>query len=160
MADKGKGKPGSRSSMRGPRQLDSGFDASPGGADLPAVTDGASRFGNGKKGGPKNIQETKAWKDSVGGVQRFWGNYVNTLKTAFKRMDRRQQEDLITRMSQIMTIGTAIITMNVWYYFMPQQVRVITPPIVLFGCWWIGTKIVGPSMIARFDHFLNPEPEE
>jgi hypothetical protein len=155
MADKGKGKP--RSSMRGARQLDDGFDASPNAPDLPAVSDGGSRFGNGKKGGPKNIQETKAWKESVGGVQRFWGNYVNTLKTAFKRMDRRQQEDLITRVSQIITVGTAIITMSAWYWFMPQQIRVIALPIVIVGSWWVGTKIVGPSMIARFDSHLHPE---
>ena len=157
MVDKGKGKPGSKSSFRGARQLDDGFDASPN-SDLPAVSDTASRFGNGKKtGGPKNIQETKAWKESIGGVQRFWGNYINTLKTAFRRMDRRQQEELITRVSQIITVGTAIITMSAWYWFMPQQIRVIALPLVIVGSWWVGTKIVGPSMIARFDSHLNPE---
>lgn len=107
--------------------------------------------------GPKNIQETKAWKDGVGGLQRFWSNYLNSLKTAFQRLDRRGQEELIIRMCQIMTVGAAIITTSIWYYFMPPNVRVLILPVVLVGAWWLGTKIVGPSMIDRFDVHMHPE---
>lgn len=107
--------------------------------------------------GPRNIQETKAWKDGVGGLGRFWGNYVNSLKVAFQRLDRRGQEELIIRMCQIMTVGAAIITTSIWYYFMPANVRVLILPVVLVGAWWLGTKIVGPSMIARFDDHMHPE---
>jgi len=107
------------------------------------------------KGG-REVKDSRLFKDSVGGVQRFWFNYTNSLRIHFQRLDRRGQEDLITRMSQILTVGAAVVTTYIWYWMMPLPVRVIVLPVLLFGSWWVGTKIVGPSMIDRFSHLLHP----
>ena len=107
----------------------------------------------------QKIKESRAWQDGMGGITRFWNNYVNALKMAFNRLDRVGQEDLIMRGSQIVTVGAAIITTYIWYWFMPQGIRVIVLPIVLIGSWWLGTRVVAPSMIERFDSHLHPRED-
>ncbi len=87
-----------------PNNFDSSFGTQPGDGlepdqDLPApVRRGA------KNQKPRNIRETRVWKEAADSVRRFWGNYVNALKIAFNRFDRRGQEELIIRLSQIMTL--------------------------------------------------------
>ncbi|HEY9772299.1 MAG TPA: hypothetical protein V6C81_00660 [Planktothrix sp.] len=153
MFGKGKDSVRGKSRPRPSQRADDGFDASPENTDLSLVQDN----GNGQK--PKNIMETKAWKESAGGARRFWHNYLNTLSTAFNRMSRPEQEQLITRISQIVAIGTAVITMNAWYWFLPQQVRVVALPAIVVASWFVGTKVMAPAMIARFEKHMKP-PEE
>lgn len=143
LRDGGRGRKPVRSAQQAD---DTGFDASPQG-DLSTTE---------PKAKPKNIQETKLWKDGTGGARRFWSNYLTLLSTAFKRLTRRGQEELIIRVSTIVSVGTAIITLNAWYWFLPQFVRVLALPVVAVGSWWLGTRIVGPSMIERFASHLNP----
>ena len=126
-----------------------GFDASPNAPDSLPVPFKSPR--------PKSVMDTKIWKESMGGAGRFWFNYTNTLKTAFNRMDRRQQEELVTRMSQIITVGAAVVTTYVWYWFMPQVVRVFVLPVVLVGSWWVGTRIVAPNVIQRLESHMHPD---
>jgi hypothetical protein len=155
-----RGKDGGRSKQpkSGARRFDDGFDASPN--DLRTVEDAGKNGLRKTSGKPKNIMETKAWQESTGGARRFWHNYVNNLSTHFQRMNRKGQEELITRLSQIISIGTAVITMSAWYWFLPQGFRVIALPIIIVGSWWVGTRIVAPAMIARFEKYLNKDDDD
>jgi hypothetical protein len=121
------------------------IDASPGNASL----DAPAR--------PKNIRETKAWQDGSAGVKKMWWNYKQTLSESFKRMGRAQQEQLITQLSMIVTIGTTILLLSFFYNFLPQVVRVFALPLIGVGSWWAGTRIVAPIMIGRYDEYLNRE---
>ncbi len=128
------------------------IDASPG---MPAQTEqGGKRFEGGGTG-PKNIMETQAWKEGTGGAKKLWGNYMNILSDSFARMPRDGQEQLITRLSQVLTIGSAILILSFFYAFIPVFIRVLALPAVVVGAWYAGTKVVAPIMIARFDSYLN-----
>lgn len=112
---------------------------------------------NSTKPGPKSIQETQLYKDSVGSAQRFWNNYVNLLRTSFKNMPRAGQERLIIRFCQVITIGSSIWFLMFIYSFLPTIVRVFVLPVVVVASWWVGTRIVGSVMIERFSRHLNKE---
>lgn len=135
---------------------DGAIDASPG--NLPANTEqGSKRFEGGGAGrtGPKNIMETQAWKDGTGGARKLWGNYLSILSESFARMPRDAQEQLIVRLSQVLTIGSAILILSFFYAFIPVFIRVLALPAVVVGAWYAGTKVVAPIMVTRFDSYLN-----
>ncbi len=132
---------------------DRSIDASPG--NLPAEQSGKRFEGGGTGTGPKNIMETQAWKEGTGGARRLWSNYMNILAESFSRMPRDGQEQLIVRLSQVLTIGSAILILSFFYAFIPVFIRVLALPAVVVGAWYAGTKVVAPIMIARFDSYLN-----
>jgi len=125
------------------------IDASPG--ERPAARPGAA---GGQ--GPRSIQETKAWQEGTGGLKRMWHNYVTMLGTQFKKMTRREQEELITRLSQIVTIGSAALITMLFYGFIPLFLKIFVLPGILLGAYWAGTNVVSPIMIARYEQYLNP----
>lgn len=126
-----------------------GFDASP---------DSGNK--NGRKNGsrsPRNIQETRVWKDSVGGLSSMWKQYVAILKQSFARLPRDKQEFYIIRLSQAVTIGSSILAISFFYPFLPTIIRVFALPLVIVVSWWCGTKIVAPQMVIRMSSYLNKE---
>jgi len=112
------------------------------------------------KGGsmsPRNIQETQVYKEGQAGVKRFWSNYTTMLKTQFQRMSRAEQEGMITRLCQIVTIGSAMLVTSLFYSFLPLFLRVFALPVMFLAAYWAGTKVVSPIMIVRYDQYLNRE---
>jgi len=142
----GKGNDARRGGSSRPKPNDI-IDASPG--------DDSSRVRKGSQ--PRNIQETQAWQDGVGGARRMWNNYLTLLSTSFAKMSRQGQEQFITRLSQIVTIGSAALFTSIFYAFLPSIVRVFALPLVIVGAWWAGTNIVAPQMIVRFSQYLNED---
>lgn len=106
---------------------------------------------------PRNIAETKVWKESTGSAKRAWSNYVNMLGERFQMLSRYDQELFITRLSIIFTMGAAIIIMVMFYSFLPREVRLLALPASLVVSYLAGIKIVTPIMISRYEQFLNRE---
>lgn len=106
---------------------------------------------------PRNIAETKVWKESTGTAKKAWSNYVGMLGERFQMMPRFDQEQFITRLSVIFTMGATIIVMVMFYSFLPREIRLLALPGALVGSYLIGLKIVTPIMISRYDQYLNKE---
>jgi hypothetical protein len=138
------------------QDLDDGLiDASPGdpppggGPSYSSSRNGANR--------PSNIMETKAWKKTSGGVKQMFERYIEILRNEWTRMVRRDQEALIIRGSQILTIGSAALALSFVYPLLPLFARVFSVPVVLGFAWWFGTNIISSVLIGRFDKYLNQE---
>jgi len=121
------------------------IDASPGNGE------------NQQSGGPRNIAETKVWKESSGSVKRAWSNYVGMLADRFQMLPRADQEQFITRLSIIVTMGATIIVMVLFYSFLPTAIRLLALPAALVAAYLAGLKIVTPIMVSRFEEYLNRE---
>ncbi|MBX3072415.1 hypothetical protein KF707_10345 [Candidatus Obscuribacterales bacterium] len=105
---------------------------------------------------PKNITETRGFKQGVTGVGNMWSNYMAILDRYFKGMSRPDQEQLITRGCQIVTVGCAIVLTTFFYQFIPLLVRVFALPLFIVGSWFVATKVVAPIILAQFEEKLNP----
>ncbi len=136
-----------RSKLNGPADDGQIIDASP----------DADTQQNMSRNSPRNLQETKVYKDSVKGARAAWQNYVAFLATKFHDTPRRGQEQFIVRMSQTLTIGSAVLITSLFYPFLPTLIRVFALPGVLVLSWWLGTKVVAPQMTIRFEKHLNQE---
>jgi hypothetical protein len=137
---------------RGQRPGDD-IDASPGGDDDGFGSPSSSRS---NMNNPRNLPDTKAWKEGVGGAKAAWGSYLNILSTRFQNSSRGEQELYILRLSQAVTIGSAMLVLNFVYPFLPTFARVLVLPAVGVLAWLLGSKVVAPTMVARFERYLNP----
>lgn len=108
------------------------------------------------RGNPKNITETKAFKKGMGGMSNMWSNYMAILDRYFKGMTRTDQEQLIVRGCQVITVGCAIVLTTFFYQFVPLLVRVFALPLFIVGSWFVATRVVAPIIIAQFENKLNP----
>jgi len=106
---------------------------------------------------PQNIAQTEAWKAGKQGMGRMWNNYKSQLATAFQRMSRPDQEALVQRVCQIVTIGVTGIALLLFYQFIPRLGRVFGVPMAIVGAWWVANRIVTPVVLARLEGILNPE---
>lgn len=106
---------------------------------------------------PRNIAETKVWKESTGTAKKAWSNYLGMLSDRFQMMPRFEQEQFITRLSVIFTMGATIIVMVMFYSFLPTAVRLLALPGALVASYLAGLKIVTPIMISRYEQYLNRE---
>ncbi|HEY9679471.1 MAG TPA: hypothetical protein V6C76_15795 [Drouetiella sp.] len=132
---------------------------SPGNDQIIDATPDASTSPNMRGSAPRNLQETKVYKDSVKGARTAWHNYLSFLSVKFQDTPRRGQEQFIQRMSQTFTIGSAVLITSFVYPFLPTLIRVFALPVVLVVSWWLGTKVVTPQMIARFEKYLNKDDD-
>lgn len=127
---------------------------------IPSDSDDSSPASNGKrelsKTNPKNITETKAYRDGKAGIFQMWNNYVHVLSSYFHRMSRPDQEQLIVRFCQIITVGCAVVLTSFFYQFVPQLVKVFFLPLFFVGSWFVATRVVAPIIIAQFEDKLNP----
>ncbi|MDZ4837781.1 MAG: hypothetical protein SGJ27_28700 [Candidatus Melainabacteria bacterium] len=105
---------------------------------------------------PKSVTETNAYKQGKAGIGQFWSNYVHLLSNYFSRMSRSDQEQLIVRGCQVVTVGCAIVLTTFFYQFVPLLIRVFTLPLFIVGSWFVATKVVSPIIIAQFENKLNP----
>jgi hypothetical protein len=140
-------KPKGRASGLGAKKGGDVFDASPSG------TTDISAGGNGKR--PHNIQDTEGWKKGSSGVKKIWNNYINFLKASFTRMSRDDQENYITKFSQVITIGLGVVALQLFYPMLPSLLRVISLPLIVGVAWYLGNKVIAPTMIDRMGKYLN-----
>lgn len=133
------------------------IDMSPGGARGGSRPGGGARPGGPGRGNPRNIQETQAWQKSQAGIQNMWANYRRVLKTSWQKMPRADQEALITRLCQIVTIGVSVLVLMFFYGFLPKLIAIFAVPGVLIASFWAGTKIVAPIITVQYDQYLNKE---
>lgn len=120
-----------------------------------SIIDPASRASATDTRSPRNVLETKIWQNSVGAISKFWANYQNLLSLSFKRMPREMQEQLISRICMIITIGVATILIMFFYPFIPQYIRIPLVPISIIGSYWLANRVVSPVMLSRYEHILN-----
>jgi len=143
---------------RGGRKQDSAqyIDASPNTSQDGGAADN-SKLGRVKGAGPRSIQDTQLYQEGVGNARRIWFNYVNLLKTYFKKMTRPEQIQLITRLATILSMGSAVLILSFFYSFLPTVIRVFALPAVLVVSWWAGQNIVANVLVTRFETYLNKE---
>ncbi|MBA3995451.1 MAG: hypothetical protein C0469_18185 [Cyanobacteria bacterium DS2.3.42] len=108
---------------------------------------------------PRNIQETQAWKDSTGGLQKLWKNYLNLLGRTFQQLTRAEQERYIERFSITIAVGAACVMSSFFYWFLPPLVRVLVVPVFIGAAWWAGAKLIAPQVIDRFAQYLKVEEQ-
>ena len=104
---------------------------------------------------PRNIFETTVWKKSTNAVTGLWANYRNLLRNSFEQMPRAMQEQLISRVCLIVTLGVTTVLLVFVYTFIPQIIREILVPLVLVGAFWVGKNVVSVVVLSRYDHLLN-----
>jgi hypothetical protein len=107
------------------------------------------------KAKPRNIFETVVWKKSINAVTGLWANYRGLLKNSFEQMPRAMQEQLISRVCLIVTIGVTTVLLMFVYTFIPQLLREILVPLVLVGSFWLGKNVVTAVVLSRYEHMLN-----
>lgn len=105
---------------------------------------------------PKSITETKAYKEGKAGIGQMWSNYMLMLSSYFKKMKRDDQEQLIVRFCQVVTVGCAVVLTSFFYQFVPSLVKVFALPLFFVGTWFVATRVVAPIIIAQFEDKLNP----
>jgi hypothetical protein len=149
--DRGRGPDGRSSRPGSEREGGDDIDMSPGGGYARGARPGA------RPGSPKSIQDTQAWQSSQAGLANMWGNYRRVLKTSWQKMPRSDQEALITRLCQIVTIGVSVLVLMFFYGFLPKVIAIFAVPGVLVGSFWAGTKVVAPIIAAQYDQYLNKE---
>jgi hypothetical protein len=89
------------------------------------------------------------------GLQNAWANYRRALSDAFNKMNRFEQEALITRLCQIVTIGVALLALLLFYHMMPLAVRVLIVPVGVVGAWWAANNVVTPVIITRMESLMK-----
>ncbi|MFN8655300.1 MAG: hypothetical protein U0105_03075 [Candidatus Obscuribacterales bacterium] len=104
---------------------------------------------------PKSLTDTAGYKKGKTKLSEAWLTYKRILREAFIRMNRTEQESLITKASVIITIGVTTLALVVFYPLVPQLVRVFLVPGAIFGAWWLGGKVVSQVVIARLEPMLN-----
>ncbi len=85
----------------------------------------------------------------------MWQLYCSYLARYFKTMDRVDQEQLIIRLCQVVTVAWAIALTTFFYLFVPLLVRVFVLPLFLVGSWFVATRVVAPIAIAELEPKLN-----
>jgi hypothetical protein len=152
--DSGKGK-SKRKTVKG-LGSDQIIDASPGNnpPDMSSQAKPLQPLINGKA---RSVQDTVAWQTGSRSIGRIWANYVENLKLSFSRMPRAGQIELITKGSIVLTMGVAVISLGLFYYFLPTIVRIFALPGALIIAWFTATKLVAVIIKDRLEKFLNSD---
>jgi len=134
--------------------------ADPSGSDVSKSTEQASDKSSSLRPigkGPKNITETKAFKQGMGNFKQLWENYINILASDFRRRTRYEQEMLILRMCQVVTVGCAIVLSTFFYQFVPLLIRVFAFPAFIVGSWFVASRVVAPIIVTQLESKLNKQ---
>ncbi len=113
-------------------------------ADLPARSSKSPR------------SNKEMWAQGKKGLSDLWENYVQLLQRDFNRRTRESQEQLILRLSQVITIGCVVVLLNFFYSFIPSFIRLFVFPVILVISWFVATRAIAPMIVIRFEHKLNP----
>ena len=89
------------------------------------------------------------------GLSHAWSNYKRVLSDSFKAMSRFQQEALINRLCQIVTIGVTFLALLLFYHMMPLAIRVLAVPLAVVASWWAANNIVTPVVVSRMEPLLK-----
>lgn len=96
------------------------------------------------------------WNQGKKGLSDIWENYVQMLRRDFQKRPRRSQEQLILRLSQVLTIGCVVVLLNFFYSFIPSVIRLFAFPLLLVAAWFVATRAIAPMIVVRFEDHLNP----
>ncbi len=97
-----------------------------------------------------NIKESRIWKDSIGAIFGVLRNWLKLLYKYYQNMTAAQQEELVTKVCWLATVGAAAWIWCVIYPLFLPIVRVLLCPISMFCAYWFGKKLVPAIMIERF----------
>lgn len=112
---------------------------------------------------PKRSDKEKnkeMWNQGKKGLSDLWKNYVDMLRRDFQKRGRNSQEQLILRLSQVLTIGCVVVLLNFFYSFIPSVIRLFAFPILLVAAWFVATRAIAPMIVIRFEDHLNPPGED
>jgi hypothetical protein len=99
------------------------------------------------------------WNQGKKGLSDIWENYVQMLRRDFQKRSRDSQEQLILRLSQVLTIGCVVVLLNFFYSFIPSVIRIFAFPVLLVIAWFVATRAIAPMIVVRFEDHLNPREE-
>lgn len=104
-----------------------------------------------------NIPEqlSQAAKDSIGAGKKVWTNYLKVLSGYFHGLTRLQQEQLITKFSWILALGSVGWLWCLIYPLFHPLIRLFAFPLSLALAYWFGKNIMSRIMIDRFSKYLN-----
>ncbi len=111
---------------------------------------------------PKRSKEQKnkeMWTQGKKGLSDIWENYVQMLRRDFQKRPRGSQEQLILRLSQVLTIGCVVVLLNFFYSFIPSVIRLFAFPLLLVAAWFVATRAIAPMIVVRFEDHLNPRDD-
>ncbi|MBP7861922.1 hypothetical protein KA183_09590 [bacterium] len=104
----------------------------------------------------KNEANKEMWNQGKKGLSDIWENYVQMLRRDFQKRPRDSQEQLILRLSQVLTIGCVVVLLNFFYSFIPSVIRIFAFPVLLVIAWFVATRAIAPMIVVRFEDHLNP----
>ncbi len=107
----------------------------------------------------KNEANKEMWNQGKKGLSDIWKNYVQMLQRDFQKRSRDSQEQLILRLSQVLTIGCVVVLLNFFYSFIPSVIRIFAFPVLLVIAWFVATRAIAPMIIVRFEDHLNPRDD-
>ncbi len=107
-----------------------------------------------------NAQANKEmWTQGKKGLSDLWESYVQLLQRDFGKRSRESQEQLILRLSQVITIGCVVVLLNFFYPFIPSLIRLFVFPLMLVASWFVATRAIAPMIVVRFEDRLNPSED-
>jgi len=104
----------------------------------------------------KKEANKEMWNQGKKGLSDIWENYVQMLRRDFQKRSRESQEQLILRLSQVLTIGCVVVLLNFFYSFIPSVIRLFAFPLLLVAAWFVATRAIAPMIVVRFEEYLNP----
>jgi hypothetical protein len=82
-------------------------------------------------------------------------DFLNDLATAFKKLTRTEQIELIAKFSTIITVWVAVVV-SIWsYQFLTQLQKIFLAPALIALAWLFAKAAVTPFMISKFERYLN-----
>ncbi|MCW5824050.1 MAG: hypothetical protein KIT34_14695 [Cyanobacteria bacterium TGS_CYA1] len=108
----------------------------------------------------KKEANKEMWNQGKKGLSDIWKNYVEMLRRDFQKRGRNSQEQLILRLSQVLTIGCVVVLLNFFYSFIPSVIRLFAFPVLLVAAWFVATRAIAPMIIVRFEDHLNPRDDD
>ncbi len=129
-----------------------------GGRSAPSEDEGDDEIAvTGKKNLPEHPKRSKKeankemWSQGKKGLSDIWDNYVQMLRSDFQKRSRDSQEQLILRLSQVLTIGCVVVLLNFFYSFIPSVMRLFAFPILLVIAWFVATRAIAPMIEDHLD---------
>ncbi|MBS1997429.1 MAG: hypothetical protein JSS86_14010 [Cyanobacteria bacterium SZAS LIN-2] len=96
------------------------------------------------------------FSSSKTGLKKYLDSYQQFLLKSFRNMPRDQQEATVSRFSQVICIGIAVVALQLFYSVLIAQVRIISLPIAVGAAWFLANKLVAPALITRLGSLMNP----
>ncbi len=87
----------------------------------------------------------------------YLDQYLQIMSRNFKLLGRENQELLIKRICQTLTLGLTSLALVFAYSFIPEIIRIFLVPVAGLLAWWLGSNLVTSVMLDRLQNYLDKE---